>query len=213
MPGRSVFWGYDLRIVDETRDAPHEARGVFVPGASVDFMRFKHFADIGGDAFDVVVVLVVFIKERIRKGGEHVFRHQFHDHVFGRAYQIEYVSQRKHVVKVLVRSERGILDPDFFVIGIIVPVLKVVHHGVFTENVTAFQVDDLIFAPVSFVDVFFPAADPEDGFAAVRRQRYARQDQPRYQKGTEESSRIFQKDSFHVNRTSSASWPYCPCSH
>ena len=69
-------------------------------------MIFKHFSDIGRNAPCVVIVPVGLIKKFIRKRNQHFFRHQLHEHIFRRAYNIIHISQSEHVVEIFVRSER-----------------------------------------------------------------------------------------------------------
>ena len=133
-------------------------------------MLVKDFPDVGRDAFYIVVVLVRLVKKVIGERHRHALLHQLHDHVLRGADQIVLVPQREHIVEVLVGAEGRVFHLHIDAVGLLVPLLKVLHHGVLTDDVAALQLNGLLFVPVPQVDVLLPVADSEnDGLAALFR--------------------------------------------
>ena len=97
----------------------------------------------------------------IRKRFQSSLFHQLHDHIFRRTYQIISISQCQHIIQILVGSIGRILHLYTHAIGLIIPVLKIFYHGILADDVSTLQIDGILFVPVTFIQIFFPVADPE----------------------------------------------------
>ena len=48
----------------------------------------------------------------------------------------------------------GIFNIDFLSVCFFIPHLKIINNWIFTKNVTTFKVDNLVFSPMTFVNIF-----------------------------------------------------------
>ena len=125
-------------------------------------MRLKNVADIRRNTVDIIIILVALVKKGIRQRIQPSVSHELHDHVFGGAHQIIYISKGEHIVQVFICAESGILDSYPLPICFKVPVREIVKDRVLADDIPALQVYDLIFSPSAFVNVFLPVAYTED---------------------------------------------------
>ena len=162
LPGRRLFSGHDLRIIDDTRHAPHVACRIAAPGFSSDLVLIKHSFDVGGDAVDIVVILIRGIKEAVGERNSLSFPHKLHDHIFRGADQIILIAKREHVVEVFVGAECGVFHFDRPSVGLFIPDFKVLDHGILADDIAGIEFDGLLFVPVSQVNILFPVAHAQD---------------------------------------------------
>ena len=169
IPGGGLRTGHQVRVIDDAGDAPHIAGGVAAPRLTVDLVVLEDLPKIRGHALDIVVVLVRRVEEVLGERLYLALADQLHKHVLGRADEIVGIAEGQHVVEILIGTEGGVLDLHLLAVGLLVPVLEVLHQRVFTEDIPAWEVNDFISAPPALVDVLLPVADAQrDGIVGLR---------------------------------------------
>ena len=169
IPGGGLLTGHQLRVIHDAGDAPHIAGGIATPWLAVDLVVLEDLSKIRGHALDVVVMLVRRVEEVLGKRLNLALTDQLHEHVLGRADEVVGVAEGQHVVEILVGTEGGVLDLHLLTVGLLVPVLEVLHQRIFTEDISAWEVNDFISVPPALVDVLLPVADAQrDGIVGLR---------------------------------------------